>query len=140
MNTSATNASKFQDEQRENTLLKIKSAISYLRENHISLTKTNIANEAGIHRNTLNKPYVEEFFLANPELLAGKNEPMGLTKEEYEIRIIDLEEKLKQSVAYNKKLKGDNHRLSNQLNELETKYEKLLGAYQVETSEKYFFI
>ena len=140
MSNSVTNASKFQDEQRENTLSKIKSAISYLRENHIALTKTNIANEAGIHRNTLNKPYVEEFFLANPELLASKNEPSGLAKEQYEMRIADLEEKLKQSVAYNKKLKEDNHRLSNQLKELETDYEKLLGAYQVETSEKYFHI
>lgn len=124
--------------QKDETLRRIDDAILYLRSKGLNVTKTNIASEIGVHRNTMLLDYIRIHLLQYPEFNPNieMQEPIVISAEEYEKKIALLEEKLVKTQKTKNNLASENKRLQNEYKKLFDKYQRLLGRYQTEVSKK----
>ena len=129
----AQNLEKYQDSKRAQTYAKIDKAIAYLREAGIPVTKKSIAEEAGLHPNTLGRQHVCEYLTKFKEF--SPDEDAGEKLQDLMKRITVLEDQLSHSRNNNAKLRAENERLRNEKKEFEDKYRRLLGRYQIDVGK-----
>lgn len=124
--------------RKDDTLRRIDDAIVYLRSKGVNVTKTNIASEIGMHRNTMHLDYVRIHLLQYPEFNPNIEiqEPKVIPTEEYELKIALLEEKLFKTQRTKENFASKNVRLRLENKEILDKYKRLLGRYQIEVSKK----
>ena len=122
---------KYCQEQRQQTLSTIDEAIYYLRDNGLRITKSSIAREAGIHRNTLRQTYVEMHLLRTcPELQRDYTPVKETSVEELTETCETLSAALSTCQKQKSTLLNEYKALRSKYNELQTKYKRLLGEVQ----------
>lgn len=127
----------YQNGQRQHTLKKVDDAIAYLRTKGLQITKTSVADEAGISRKTLYLDYVKIYLMAFPEFNASKENPeKNRTNEEYALEISYIKQTISNTKNANRKLRIENTELRQKNIQLNEKYKRLLGAYQNEVGNK----
>jgi len=102
----------------------------------LPVTKVSIADEIGVHRNTMGLEYIKIHLLAYPEFNPNIEKSRVETNEEYESVIAALTAKLENAKKSNKKLVYENSKLQLSNRELDYKYKRLLGCYQTEIGKK----
>ena len=130
------NLKSFQEQQKADTFKAIDEAILHLREEGHPITKKAIAEEVGIHPNTLGQQHVKEFLENYPEF--SKKTSMSLEEENemLKLRIKSLEDQLAHSRNYNARVIRERDTAREERDEFEFKYRKLLGQYQIEVGKK----
>lgn len=117
--------SEYQAKQRSETISLIIEAADDLRCADIPITKTALAKETGLHRNTLNQPYlkdtIDSLIAQSSDIQPIENDDVGS-----ELKIKQLEEKLRKSLKANQNLREENLRLKVRYSELEKDFEHLL--------------
>ena len=129
----AQNLEKYQDSKRAQTYARIDEAIVYLREAGLPVTKKSLAEEAGLHPNTLGKQHVREYLAKFKEF--SPDEDTDAKLQSMQQRIVILENQLSHSRNNNAKLRAENDRLRDEKREFEDKYRRLLGRYQIDVGK-----
>lgn len=126
-----------QKHKRETTLETVKDALAYLTENDIPCTVANIADECGLHPNTVRQPYIMAYLRTQPCFRDGRKPlPQKVSSEQYESEIKLLNEKLKRTLEANRKLREENKNLNTKFKQITDKYMRLLGRFQMMLDEK----
>lgn len=138
---STENHSAFADYQKQqiaNTLARIDEAIVYLREKQLPISKVSVANEACLSLRVMHKPHVREHLSQYPEFNPTLTEAQLSDNDirKYEEKISNLNAKLKKAQEHKKLLAENNAELKKELEDLNQKYQRLLGKYQVQFGEK----
>ena len=125
------------DEKFEKMKSRIVEAILYMRENHITITKTSLAEELQTSRQALNAPYLKEYLNSFPEFnpdlqMIVPTREMDILKNDNDV----LRAKIKAVTQKNRQLKNELSAAKQEAKEAREKYEYLLGQYQVEVGNK----
>lgn len=121
----------YQEERRKETIAKISEAYNYLKETNQTITKAALSRESGVSRVTLNKAEIVEFLAGYPEFSEEKaesNPNISVLELQTSLQIAKAE--LSRSRNRNNRIAAENLRLRKEVEELEQKYQKLLGDYQ----------
>lgn len=130
------NSENRHEKKRNDTKYKIEEAINFLRAKNLSVTRTSIAEETGIHYNTLKQPYIRDFLHQYSEFKSDIEETTVLSLAEAITQINDLQEKLQRIKQTNRNLISENTIIKSKYRELNEKYQHLLGRYQLDTGRK----
>lgn len=127
-----------QEKQRESTLRLLDQTIQEMQQKHLPITKTSVADEAGVSRQSLYAPYIKNFLdghpAFNPNLAKTNDSPqtiahLQIENEKQKQKLLSLQEELRKT----KKLL----QMSKQsYTELNREYKKLLGRYQTDVGKK----
>lgn len=136
------NSESYREQQKEATYKKIEDAIIYLRNSHLEVTKARIAEETGLHPNTLSRPHVKSFLSKFPEFSTSTT-TLPPTVDDCQKVIQSLQaqnQSLKNRLAVSQ---SKNHRIEEKLRDIREKYKKLeddyeylLGDYQLQVQKK----
>ncbi len=130
----------YKDKQRQDRLAQIDEAILILREAGVKITLASLAEEMGVHVQTMYKPFIREYLQNFPEFnhnLEPVSIDPGLELESLKKQFIQLTEKQKGLQKKNVEQKNEIEKLKGRYKELEDKYRHLLGAYQQEVAAKH---
>ncbi|WP_418846575.1 hypothetical protein [Phocaeicola sp.] len=128
-----------QEKQRQATLRLLEQTIQEMQQKHLPITKTSVADEAGVSRQSLYAPYIKDFLDGHPAFQtnlakADKSPPtiayLQIENEKQKQKLLSLQEELRKT----KKLL----QMSKQsYAELNREYQKLLGRYQTDVGQKF---
>lgn len=122
--------------QRDETLHRIDEAVIYLRNNGLPVTKKSIADELGIHYNSMKKKYITFYLLRYPEFNPDIQVQEKITNDQLEAELVSIRNILSKTKQANKNLSTENVKLRLEKKEILEKHQRLLGRYQAEVGRK----
>ena len=121
----------YQKQKREDMYSAIDEAIAFMRENKITITKKNLAEELGVSERALYSEYVKihllRFIEFNPNLSSAVD---NSASEEMKQELAALKLKLKEVNMKSKELASDLKAQKEKYEVLAQKYQRVLGVYQ----------
>ncbi len=126
-----------QEQQRQETRIRIDEAIQSMRKQKVTITITTLAEELGVSRQSLYAEYIQRFLKNYREFNSSLFDiPTPEVFSELENNLSESRNGLKAEKKKTKELKLEIAVLKQKLQEAEERYEYLLGQYQKDVGDK----